>query len=110
VDASESRLLRRVAQTVEAGEVPADLLTELRSRMEWARKLPQEKGHALAVQDIAERLGLPLDHAEAMLAALEAQPTVARELVLRRVVEVWLAEQRRAYGAQGTSRGPDGDR
>jgi len=55
--------------------VSADLLTELRTEMERARDLPQEEGHAWAVQNIAERMGLPAGHAERMLVALEAQPS-----------------------------------
>ena len=74
----ETWLLNRLAHAVEAVEVPAELLTELRTEMERARELPHEHGHALAVQDIAERSGLPVDQAETMLAALEAQPTVIR--------------------------------
>ena len=92
-------------QAVEAGEVPADLLTELSAEMEQAKELPQEDGHALAVQDIGERLRLPLDQVETVLGALEAQPTVTRELLLRRIIEVWLARQWGAYRA----RGPAGD-
>ncbi len=80
--AVEAWLLHHVAHAVEAGEVSADLLAELRAEMESAKELPQAEGHALAVQDIAERLGLPVDHAEKMLAALEAQPAVTRELLL----------------------------
>ena len=57
-EAFEAWLLHRVAQAVEAGEVSAGLLAELRSVMKGARERPQAEGHALAVQDIAERLGL----------------------------------------------------
>ena len=49
------------------------------------------------MQVIAERLGLPLDQVETTLAALESQPTVTREAVLRRIVEAWLEGQRQAY-------------
>jgi hypothetical protein len=59
-----------------------------------ARNLPQEEDHGLTVRDIADRFGLPVDQAETMLAALELQPTVTRELLLRQVVEAWLAGQR----------------
>jgi hypothetical protein len=50
-----------VAQSVEAGDMSAELLSELRTKMERARELFQEEGHALAVRDIAERLDLPVD-------------------------------------------------
>ncbi len=76
--------------------MPADLLTELRTEMERARELPLEEGHAFAVQDVAKRLRLPVDQVDSMLATLEAQPAVTRELVLRRIVEVWLEGQRNA--------------
>jgi hypothetical protein len=61
-------LLQRVARAVEAGEVSGDLLTKLQAEMERARDLSQEEGHALAVRDIAERLGLPVNEAEKLLA------------------------------------------
>ena len=50
--------------------------------MGQAKELPQEEGHAQAVQDIAERLGLSVDRVENMLATLEAQPAVTREVLL----------------------------
>jgi len=54
-------LQRRGAHAVEAGEVSVDQLAELCSKMKGARELPQEEGHALAVQDVAERLGFSDD-------------------------------------------------
>ena len=76
-------------------------LTELLAAIEWVRELPQEEGHALAVQEIAKRLGAPADQAVTMLAASESQPTVTRELLLRDMIEAWLAGQRRTHGARG---------
>ena len=38
--------------------------------------------------------GLPMDQRKELLVALEAQLTVARELVLRRFVEAWLEGRR----------------
>ena len=96
-EAFESWLLRRVALAVEAGEVPADLLTELYTEMEAARELPQAEGHAWAVQEIAKRLAIPVKRIERMLAVFEAQPTITRHLLLRRLVEAWLAGARKAY-------------
>jgi hypothetical protein len=46
MDSFETWLLRRVAHAVEAGEVPAELLTELHSELTAARARPQEEGHA----------------------------------------------------------------
>ena len=90
----ETWLLHRVAQAVEAREVSADLLTELQAEMERVRDLPQEEGQALAVQEIAERWGVPVKRFEHLLAAFEAQPTVARHLLLRRLATPGLAGQR----------------
>ena len=100
MEAFEAWLLRRGAQAVEAGEVPGALLAELRTELEQARDLSQEEGHALAVQDVAERLGLPVNRVEEMLAALESEPAVTRELLLRRFVEAWLAGHRTANRRQ----------
>ncbi len=47
--AFEPWLLPRAAEAVEAGGVPADLLTEPHTEMEQAGEFPQEEGHALAV-------------------------------------------------------------
>ena len=93
----ESWLLHRVAQAVEAGEVSADLLTGLQAEIETARARPQEEAHAEAVQDIAARLEIPLEEAEKSLTGIEALPTVTREVLLRRFVEVWLEGQVRAH-------------
>ncbi len=96
----ETWLFRRVAQAVEGGEVPAHLLTELEAAMEEARDRPQEESHAEAVRDLAAQLGIPLAEAERALAGLEAQPTVTRELLMRRIAEAWLEGQRRGYGKE----------
>ncbi len=95
MEAFESWLLHRVAQAVEAGEVPADLLAELQAEIEAARDRPQEESHAEAMRDLAAQLGIPLAEAERALATLEAQTTVTREYIMRRIVEAWLEGQRR---------------
>ncbi len=69
-------LLRPLAQAVEAGEVSAKLLTDLQPVCEAAREKPQAEAHAEAVQDLADRLAMPVEKVEAGLAALEAQPSV----------------------------------
>ncbi len=93
----ESWLLRRVAQAVEAGEVSADLLTELRAEFDSARGRPEAEGHAAAVQHIAGLAAVPEEEAAKTLAAMEAQPAVTREVLLRRIAEAWLEGQREAY-------------
>ncbi len=97
MEAFESWLVHRVAQVVEAGEVSADLLAELRREIEQTRDLSQAEGHTLAVQDIAERVGLPVDRVEMLLSAIEAQPSVTRQLLICQFVEEWLAKQRELY-------------
>ncbi len=49
------------------------------------------------MRDLAGQLRIPLAEAERALAALEAQPTLTRELNLRRITEAWLEGQRRAW-------------
>jgi len=93
-----------VAQAVQACEIPADLLTELRAAFEAAREIPQEEGHTEAVRNIAERLEIPLEEAKKGLMAIEAQPTVTRELLMRRIAEAWLERQRKAYQQRLNSR------
>ncbi len=44
LDAFDSWFLRRVAHAVEAGKIPADLLTALREEMEEARERSQADG------------------------------------------------------------------
>ena len=99
MESFETWLLRRVAQAVEAGEIPAALLAELQAEIETARERPQEEGHAEAVQDITARLDIPLEQAEKSLNTIEALPTVTRELLMRYIVEAWLEGERRAYRA-----------
>ena len=100
----ETWLLHRVAQAVEAGEVSADLLTELQAEIEAAQDRPQAQSQADAVQDIAVELQMPIETVEAGLAALETQPRVIREVVVRRIAKAWLEgqrEARRSHGAGG---------
>lgn len=98
-EAFETWLLQCVAHAVEAGEVPADLLTELRAEIAEARERLPEEWHALAVRELAERFGLPVDKLQELLAALEAQPNVTRELLLHRFAEAWFAQQRKTHEA-----------
>lgn len=72
----ETGLLQRVAHAVEAGDVSADLLTDLHAEIADARDPSPDDRHALAVQELAERVNLPVDHLTDPLAALEAQPSV----------------------------------
>ncbi len=70
LDCFEAWFLSRMAQVVEAGEVPSSLLTELQAKIEAARDRPQEESHAEALRDIAQRLGIPLDQVEQGLKSL----------------------------------------
>ncbi len=96
MDNFETWLLSRVAQAVEAGEAPADLLAELCAEFEASQAKPPAQSHSDAAQDIAVELKMPVEKVEAGLAALEAQPRVIRELLMRRIAERWLAGQRKA--------------
>ncbi len=90
-------LLRRVAQAVEAGDVPANLLAELKAELEASRARPRAQSHADAVRDIAVELQMPIEKVEAGLAALEGRPLVTRELLMRRLAEAWLERLRKGY-------------
>jgi len=92
----ETWLLHRVAEAVENREVSADLLTDLHAAIAEARERPPEARYALALMELADRVDLPVDRLTELLATREAQPTVTRELVLRRFVEAWLMHQREA--------------
>ena len=72
----ETWLLQSVAYAVEAGEVSADLLTDLHGEIADAHERPPEDRHVVAIQELAERFSLPVDQLKALLAALEAQPSV----------------------------------
>ena len=95
----ETWLLHRVAEAIEAGEGSANLLTDLHAAIAEARARPAEAQGALAIMELAERINLSVDQLTELLAALQAQPTVARERFLRRFVEAWLVHQREAYEA-----------
>ncbi len=90
MDTFDSWFLRLVAQAVKAGEVPEALLTDLQAEIAAAKERPQEDGHAAAIRQIADLAGVDPEKAAEALAALEPQPTVTRELVLRRIAEKWL--------------------
>ena len=69
--AIDSWLLRRVAQAVEAGDVSADLLTELQAEIDVTRERPQAESHASAIQTIADIAGVPEAEARSALEAIE---------------------------------------
>jgi hypothetical protein len=97
VEGFETWLLRRVAQAVEAGEVSADLLAELQDESQAARERPSEEGHAAGIQHLADLAEVAEEEAAQTLATIEAQPSLVRELLMRRFVEAWLRGQRKAY-------------
>ncbi len=86
----ESCLLHRVAQAVEAGEVSADLLTELQAEIETARAIPKDVGDAAAIRQVADLAEVPEEEAAKTLAGIETQPSPARELLMHRIAEAWL--------------------
>jgi hypothetical protein len=83
----ETWFLHRVAQAVEAGEVPAALLADLQAEFEVARKRPREEGDAAAIRHIADLASVPEDEARSALEAIEAQPAATREMLMRRFAE-----------------------
>lgn len=90
-------LLRRVRQAEEAGEVPRSLLPDLQGELQAAGERSEDTGHAVVVRQVADLAGIDRERAEEILHMFEAQPTVDRELVRRRIAEAWLEGQRRAY-------------
>lgn len=90
-------LLCRVSQAVEAREVPADLLTGLQAEFEAAKHRPQEASHADAIRQIADLAAVSQQQAAEVLANIEAQLTVTRELLMRRIAKAWLEGQQKAY-------------
>ena len=97
MESFEAWLLRRVGQAVEAGEVPARLLIELRAEFGAARSLSQEEGHIAALQQIADIAGVSLERAAEVLTTIESRSSVARQLFMCRIAEAWLEGQRKAY-------------
>ncbi len=104
----ESWLLHRVAQAVEAGEVPADLVLELRAEIEAAGETPQEEGEVAAVRQIAEIVGISEERVAKVLSFIETEPAVVRERLLRRIAEAWLEGHQEAYRRGGAPRCSDG--
>ncbi len=104
-DAFETWLLHLVREAIEAGDVPGGLLVELQAEVEAARERPQAEGHAAAVRQIAEIAGVDPQTAAQTFAAMEAQPTMTRELLMRRIAEAWLEGQRRAYRDRDEGKG-----
>lgn len=70
-------------QAVEAGQVPADLLTDLQAEIGAARDWPEDQSHAGTVRDFADRLCILVAEAGRTLASLEELPTVTREAAPR---------------------------
>ena len=90
-------ILRPVAQAVEAGEVPAGLLTDLQADIEAAKEILQNEGHAAAIRQIADLAGVDRPKASEVLAIMEAQFTTTWGLVLRRIVEAWREGERKVW-------------
>ena len=76
---------------------PADLLAELQTELADARERRPEDRHAVAIQQLVERFDLSVDRRTELLAALEAQPFVTREHLLRQAVEAWRERQRAEF-------------
>jgi len=74
----ETWLLRRVAHAVAAGDVSADLLTDLHAEIADARDRSPDDRHALALQELAERVdpkeGIVADQDTLRVPALQRDP------------------------------------
>lgn len=73
-------------------------LYKLQVEFEAARERAQEQEarYAVAVRLIADIAGISEERAAAALAAIEAQPMMPRESLMRRIAEAWLDGQRHA--------------
>lgn len=98
----ETWFLGRVAQSVDAGKVAANLLMKLQAEFAAARATSQEASRSIAIRDIAEIAGIDQKRAAETLAAIEAQPTVAQEKLMRRIAETWLEGQREGHRSRGS--------
>lgn len=76
-------------------------MTELQAEIEAAKERPQVEGHVAAIRQIADLAGVDPEKAAEVLATMEAQPKVTRELLMRRIAEAWLEGHRKAYLGQG---------
>ncbi len=87
MDSFDSWLLRLVAQAVEAGEVPAVLLRDLQAEIEAARERPAAASHDAAIRHVAEIAEVDEAQEREVLEAIEGQPTVTPELLMRQLAE-----------------------
>ncbi len=90
----ENWLLRRVSQAEAAGEVPRSLLTELQGELQDAGQRGEDAGHAVVVWQVADLAGIDRKLAAEVLDSIRAQPTVTRDVLMRRIAEAWLERQR----------------
>ncbi len=92
----EGWLLRRVAHTVEAGQVSAALLLELQGEMATAREKPAEASQAESIRLIAELTGLSVETVTVAVESIDRLPAARRLALMQRIAEAWLK------GQQGT--------
>jgi hypothetical protein len=69
-------LLRRVARAAKAGDLSADLLTDLQVEIAEPHERIREERYAFAAQELAERLDLSVGRLTELLAAVESHPRV----------------------------------
>ena len=102
----------RVAEAVQRGEVPEQVLSRLQAILEAGGDASADLPRLAAVREIAELAGNPPAQAAAVFGALQRLPGVAQERLDQRIAEAWLAGQRRqdraGEGATGATRGPGG--
>jgi hypothetical protein len=88
-------LLRRVGQAEAAGEGPGRVLTDLQGELQAAGQRGEDAGRAVVVRLVADLAGIDRKRAAGVLDSIGAQPTVNREMLMRRIAEAWLEAQRR---------------
>jgi CheY-like chemotaxis protein len=93
----ERWFLRRVAEAVGSGEVPEQLLAQLRAEFEAAPSASADLPRLAAVREIADLAGIQPEDARAVFGALQQLPTVTQEPLIRRIAEAWLEKQRQRH-------------
>ncbi len=102
---AESCLRRRIAQAVEADELPAQLLTDLDTAIAAMRAEPVSARREQTVQFLADVTDLPVATVEQALQAFERGGLQRQERLLQTLLDEWLEAQRRAYLRQRVSVG-----
>ncbi len=102
---AEHWLLRRIAQAVEAEELPAQLLTDLDTAIAAMRAEPVKVRREQTIQFLADVTDLPVTTVDQGLQAFERGGLERQERLLQAILDEWLEAQRQAYLCQRVSIG-----